>query len=78
MAIKNGATLPFAQNDNVRKIKVFTPKDPDLMTPFEIKEIEDTIVAQVRDLEAVDGPIEIEWCGGAAVYLDDMTPAGTA
>ena len=78
MAIKNGAALPFAVNDNVRTIKVYTPYDPELMTTSQIKQIEDTIVAQVRDLEAVDGPIAFEWCAGDSLYLDDMTPAGTA
>ena len=78
MAIKHGAALPFAVNDNVRTIKVYTPYDPDLMTPVQIKQIEETIVAQVRDLEAVDGPIEFEWCAGDSLYLDDVTPAGTA
>ena len=45
MAIKHGAALPFAVNDNVRTIKVYTPYDPELMTTSQIKQIEDTIVA---------------------------------
>ena len=77
MAIKHGAALPFAVNDNVRTIKVYTPYDPELMTTSQIKQIEDTIVAQVRDLERRRSYC-VRWCGGDSLYLDDVTPAGTA
>ena len=62
--LPNRAARPFAVNDNGRTIKVFSPKDPELMLPSEIKEIEDAIVAQVKDLEDIDGPVRIEWCDG--------------
>ena len=43
-----------------------------------IKEIEDAIVAQVKDLEDIDGPIRIEWCDGVPDYLEMAEPVGTA
>ena len=78
MATKPRTARPFAVNDNGRTIKVFSHKDPELMLPSEIKEIEDAIVAQIRDLEDIDGPLHIEWCAGAPDYLEMAEPVGTA
>lgn len=48
------------------------------MLPSEIKAIEDAIVAQVTDLEELDGPVRIEWCDGVPDYLEMAEPVGTA
>ena len=78
MATKPRTARPFAVNDNGHTIKVFSPKDPELMLPSEIKAIEDAIVAQVTDLEELDGPVRIEWCDGVPDYLEMAEPVGTA